>query len=99
MNIGLVYDTPVEKVKRATVILEEIFGTHPKTGDLIVSFNKFTDSALNILVIHIWKGTDGKAHFAEMQELNLRIKERFEAEKIEFAFPSQTLYLKRDSGK
>ena len=99
MNIGLIYDTPVEKVRRATVILEEIFGTHPRTGDLIVSFNKFTDSALNILVVHIWKGTDGKAHFAEMQELNLRIKERFEAEKIELAFPSQTLYLKRESGK
>ena len=37
MNIGLTYDTPVEKVKRATVILEEIFKAHPKTGELIIS--------------------------------------------------------------
>jgi MscS family membrane protein len=99
MNLGLTYDTPVEKVKRATLILEEIFGTHPRTSDLIISFNKFTDSALNILVIHVWSGTDAKAHFAEMQELNLRIKERFQAEKIEFAFPSQTIYLKPEPGK
>lgn len=99
MNIGLTYDTPVEKVKRATLILEEIFGTNPRTGDLIISFNKFTDSALNILVVHVWSGTDAKAHFAEMQALNLLIKERFDAEKIEFAFPSQTIYLKSEPGK
>ncbi len=99
MNLGLTYDTPVEKVRRATLILEEIFGTNPRTSDLIISFNKFTDSALNILVVHVWSGTEAKAHFAEMQELNLRIKECFAAEKIEFAFPSQTIYLKSEPGK
>src|ERR1039458_6860391 len=94
MNLGLTYDTPVEKVKRATVILEEIFRANPKTADLIISFNKFGDSALNIFVVHIWNGTDAKAHFAEMQELNLKIKERFDAEKIELAFPTRTIHLK-----
>jgi len=54
---------------------------------------------LNILVVHIWDGTDAKTHFAEMQELNLKIKERFEAEKIEFAYPTQTIFLKQDAGK
>ena len=99
MNFGLTYDTPVEKVKRATVLLEEIFRANPKTADLIISFNKFADSALNIFVVHVWSGTDAKAHFAEMQELNLQIKQRFDAEKIEFAFPSQTVYLKTEAGK
>ena len=95
MNIGLTYDTPVEKVKRATAILEEIFRAHPKTSDLIISFNKFNDSALNIFVVHVWNDTDPKAHFAGMQELNLKIKERFDTEKIEFAFPTQTVYVKK----
>lgn len=99
MNFGLTYDTPVEKVRRATILLEEIFQGNPKTAELIISFNKFGDSALNILVIHAWNGTDAKAHFAEMQELNLKIKERFDAEKIEFAFPTQTVFLKPDGGK
>ncbi len=99
MNIGLTYDTPAEKVKRATTLLEEIFRANPKTADLIISFNKFADSALNIFVVHVWSGTDGKEHFAAMQELNLRIKERFDAEKIEFAFPTQTVYLKTEAGK
>jgi len=98
MNIGLTYDTPVEKVQRATLILREVFGAHPRTSDLIISFNRFADSALNILVVHSWNGADAKAHFADMQELNLKIKERFDTEKIEFAFPSQTIYLKPQSG-
>ncbi|MFO1489153.1 MAG: mechanosensitive ion channel family protein [Verrucomicrobiota bacterium] len=97
MNIGITYDTPAEKVKRATAILNEIFRGHPRTKDLIISFNKFNDSALNLLVVHVWDGTDGKEHFAGLQELNLRVKERFDAEKIEFAFPSQTVYLKQDA--
>ena len=86
-------------MKRATVLLEEIFRANPKTADLIISFNKFADSALNIFVVHVWSGTDAKAHFAEMQELNLQIKQRFDAEKIEFAFPTQTVYLKTEAGK
>ena len=94
MNLGVTYDTPVAKVKRATVILEEIFRANPRTLDLIISFNRFADSALNIFVVHVWNGTDPKQHFAEMQELNLKIKQRFEAEKIEFAFPTQTVHLK-----
>jgi MscS family membrane protein len=97
MNFGLTTETPVEKIRRATVLLEEIFRANPRTSELLVSFNKFTDSALNILVAHVWNGTEAKAHFAEMQEMNLQIKARFEAEKIEFANPTQTIYLK--SGK
>jgi len=99
MNFGLTYDTPVEKVRRATALLEEIFRANPKTTDLIISFNKFADSALNIFVVHVWNGTDAKLHFAEMQELNLQIKQRFDAEKIEFAFPTQTVHLKTEAGK
>lgn len=95
MNLGLTYDMPVEKMKRATAILEAVFRAHPKTADLIISFNKFGDSALNIFVVHVWDGTDAKEHFAALQELNLKIKERFDAEKIEFAFPTQTVYVKQ----
>lgn len=96
MNFGITYNTPAEKVKRATAILEEVFRANPKTADLLISFNKFVDSALNILVVHVWNGVDAKEHFAALQELNLKIKERFDAEKIEFAFPTQTVYVKQD---
>lgn len=97
MNIGIIYDTPAAKVRRALAILEEIYKAHPQTTDLLVNFNKFADSALNIQVVHWWGSTDAKAYLAGMQEINLAIKERFDAEGINFAFPTQTVYLKQDS--
>ena len=98
MNIGLTYDLPAEKVRRALEILDETYRGHPMTADLTVTFNKFTDSSLNILVVHCWKGTDGAAQQAGMQELNLKIKERFDAEGITFAFPARAVYLKQGIG-
>jgi len=97
MNIGVTYDTPAERVQRAIAILEEVLRPHPKTADLIISFNKFESASLNILVVHWWNSTDFKAYLQEFQLLNLEIKRRFDAEKISFAFPTQTIYLKQDS--
>ena len=97
MNIGVTYDTPAEKVARAMQILEDVFKPHPMTSDLIISFNKFEASSLNILVVHWWNSTDFKVYLAGLQLLNLEVKRRFDAEAISFAFPSQTLYLKQDS--
>ena len=96
MNVGLTYDTPPEKVRRALQILEDVYKRHPKTSDFVMSFNKFESSSLNILVVHWWGDTDFKAYLAGIQEMNLKLKERFDAESIEFAFPTQTLHLKAD---
>ena len=97
MNIGITYDTPVEKIKLALKIIEEVFRGHPKTEKLVMSFNKFENSSLNILVIHWWNDADFLASLAGLQEMNLTLKGRFDQEKISFAFPTQTLYLKQDS--
>ena len=97
MNIGVTYDTPAEKIERAMEIIEEIFRPHPKTADLIISFNKFESSSLNILVVHWWDSTDFKEYLLQFQKLNLELKRRFDAEGISFAFPSQTVYLRQDS--
>ena len=97
MNIGVTYDTSMEKLNLAIALLNKIYKTHPKTADLIVSFNKFADCSLNIMVVHWWDSTDYKEYLGGMQELNLKIKERFDAEGISFAFPTRTLYVKQDS--
>lgn len=97
MNFGITYDTPPARVRRALQVLEEVFRGHPKTSDLIISFNKFESASLNILVVHWWGDTDFKAYLGGIQEMNLKLKERFDAEGISFAFPTQTLYVRQDS--
>ncbi len=97
LNIGLTYDTPLPKMQRALTVLDEVFRGHPKTFDVIIGFNRFADSSLNIQVIHWWAGTDYKAYMAGLQELNLTVMGRFAAEGISIAFPTRTLYVKQDS--
>lgn len=97
MNIGITYDTPRPKVERAIAVLNEIYKAHPMTADVWIAFDKFADCSLNILVIHWWNSTVYKDYLGGMQELNLAIKERFDAEGISFAFPTRTLYVKQDS--
>lgn len=97
MNVGVTYDTPAEKVEQAMRIIDSIYRPHPKTSDLIVSFNKFESSSLNILVVHWWDSIDMKEYLLGFQNLNLELKRRFDAEGIGFAFPSQTVYLRQDS--
>lgn len=96
-NIGLTYDTPAEKIELATRILEEVLRKHPSTHDVVIGFNKFADSSLNLSVVHWWKETDYKAYLGGMQAMNLEIKRRFDDQGLQFAFPTQTLYLKQDS--
>lgn len=99
MNIGITYDTPPEKVQRALRILEDVYRGHPMTADVLLSFNKFSDCSLNLLVIHWWNSTVYKDYLAGLQAMNLAIKERFDAEKIEFAFPTRTIYVKPTSAE
>jgi MscS family membrane protein len=85
MNFALARSLPAEKVKRAVALLEEIYRANPMTQDVWVSFNQFTGPNLNIQVIHWWKGNDYQKYLAGMQEMNLAVKERFDAEGIAFA--------------
>jgi MscS family membrane protein len=96
VNLKLTYDTPAEKVKRATAILEEVYRSHSKTTGLLISFNKFGESALNVYIEHIWNGVDATEHFAQLQRWNLEIKQRFEAENIAFALPTHTVHIKNE---
>ena len=83
-----------ERLKSALQLLEEIYRSDPMTKDVIITFNRFADSALNIEVVHFWNGTDQLAYFRGLQALNLRVKEEFDRAGFEFAFPTQTLHMK-----
>lgn len=97
LNIGITYDTPAPRIERALQLIEEIYSGHPLTHDLQIGFDKFEASSINISVVHWCKPTTAKDYQVAIQSMNLALKERFDKEKINFAFPSQTVYLKQDS--
>jgi len=61
-----------------------------------VYFSDFNDWSLNIYMSYWVKPPDYWLYQEVNERANLEIMKRFEAEKIEFAFPSQTLYMKKE---
>jgi MscS family membrane protein len=98
-NIGVTYNTSSEKIKEAVAIITDILEKHPDVisddpdFNYFVGFNEFKDSSLNIVV-----GYSYPPNLASKvrTEVNLAIKERFEKAGIEFAYPTQTVYVKKE---
>jgi len=61
-----------------------------------VFFNDFNDWSLNLLVIYWYHPPKYWDFLAFSQDFNLKVMRAFEEEGIEFAFPTQTLYLAND---
>ena len=85
INLVLARDLPAAKIKKAIALLEQIYRGHPMTQDAWVSFNQFAGANTNVVVVHWWKGNSQREYLAALQEMNLAVKEKFEAEGINLA--------------
>ena len=94
-NITIPYNTSPEKVRRAKEIVLEILANHEGMKPDFpprVYFNEFNESSLN-LIVHYWYHPADYWKYMEFGErVNMEILARFNAEGIEFAFPTQTLH-------
>ncbi len=89
-NLGLTYETPVKKMNKAIELITEIVNNHENCENYpIVQFSEFKDSALNLLVIYY---AENDKWFAARHDINMSIKEAFEKNKIDFAYPTQMIY-------
>ena len=85
MNLVLTHTTPAAKVERALSLLAEIYRGHPMTLEVFISFNRFAGRHINIMIVHWWKGTEYRQYLAGIQQMNLAVKTRFDAEGISLA--------------
>jgi MscS family membrane protein len=98
-NIGITYDTPPDKVEKAVQIIGEILENHEGIKEDFpprVFFNGFNDWSLNIMVIVWYHPPNYWDYQAWLQKTCLEIMRRFDAEDIDFAFPSRTIYVAND---
>jgi MscS family membrane protein len=99
-NITITYDTPPDKVERALNIIRELLDNHEGLQPDFpprVFFNEFNDASLNLIMLYWYHPPDWAAYMAFSERVNLQIMRAFEAEGIEFAFPTTTNYLAHDS--
>lgn len=95
VDLSLTYDTPIEKIKVFVEGVKHILESHPDTrkDNLQVFFYQFGAHSLDILVDFFIKVPAKMDELNERQRIFLDILRLAEDMKVEFAFPTQTLYL------
>ncbi|MDP3997370.1 MAG: mechanosensitive ion channel family protein [Candidatus Andersenbacteria bacterium] len=93
--LGVVYETPTDKLKKVPVILKDIISGIDHLRFDRAHFKAFGDKALVFEIVYHVVDSDYELFMDAQQAMNLRIKEIFEAENIAFAYPTQTVHLER----
>lgn len=104
-TFGLTYDMNKEDIQRAIDLLKEIAGENDSLVDnevpadapagtkptkkVIASFSGYGDFSLNILFIYFIK--PGGDILGVQNDINFQILQRFAEQKLDFAFPTQTI--------
>lgn len=100
-NITIAYDSGHNGAKRAVEIIKEILADVSEINTdqekpPRVYFSDFNDWSLNIYMSYWVKPPNYWLYQQVNEQVNLEMTRRFEAEGIEFAFPTQTLYMKNE---
>lgn len=94
-TIGVAYETPSEKLKIIPLILRGIIENTENAEIERVHFTEFGDFALKFLISYYVKVADYGVYLDIQQAINFAIKDAFDKEGIEMAYPTSTVILKQ----
>ena len=97
--LSVTYDTSPEKIDAFCEGIRELIKLHPymRKDYYQIYFNEYGPASLNILVYVFWQTPDWNTELRERHRFLLDILRLAKQLNIEFAFPTQTLYLKQDN--
>lgn len=94
-KLGVIYQTPAEKLKAIPQMVKDIIVKQTDAEFDRGHFASFGDFSLDFEFVYYVSGADYAKCMDIQQAINLSIFEIFEREKIEFAYPSQTLFVNK----
>ena len=94
-HLGVTYSTTVEKLKTCLQEIREVLEKHPAIHKetIFVRFDRFNESSLDIFLYFFTITTNWNEYLEIKEEINFRIMEILQAEKVSIAFPSRSIYL------
>ncbi len=95
-NVGVIYGTPVEKLKKIPGMIEGIISPLENVEFDRTHFKTLGDFSLDFSVVYYVLAPAYAAYLDVQQAINLKIYQRFEEEGIEFAYPTQTVMLESE---
>jgi small-conductance mechanosensitive channel len=94
-KLGVTYQTPRDKLKQIPLILREAIEAQDRIRFDRAHFQSYGPSSLDFEIVYYVLKPDYNLYMDIQQAINLRIHKCFEQEGIDFAYPSQTIYVHR----
>jgi MscS family membrane protein len=96
ITIGTLYENSRADLERALALMNSVIRANPRVDHCETNLLQFGDSSVELQAI-FWADYKTSPDYNRlMSELQLALKEAFDQGRIAFAFPTQTVYLKRD---
>ena len=98
MHIGLTYATSSEQIVQITEAIKAMLEQHEGIShedSLMVNFDSFGDSALNIFIYTFTKTANWAKYLETREDIHLKIMKIIEENGSSFAFPSQSIYVEQ----
>jgi small-conductance mechanosensitive channel len=92
-SVGVVYQTSHQKLTKIPRIIKNIIEKQEHTRFDRAHFKEYGAYALNFEMVYWIENPDYNIYMDIQQAINLEIFQQFEREGIEFAYPSQSIYL------
>ncbi len=94
-KLGVTYETSLQKMKDIPEIIADIIKKVDNTLFDRAHFFSYGDFSLDIEVVYYVFSGDYNKYMDIQQEINLEIMNEFQKRRIDFAFPTQTLYINK----
>ncbi len=94
-KLGFTYQTSLQQLQEIPVVIRNIIKDINDTTFDRAHFASYGDFSLIFEVVYYVDGGDYNKYMDIQQEINFRIKEELEKRGVEFAYPTQTLFLSK----
>jgi len=96
-TLGVVYQSTYNQLTEITEIVKSIIEEHQDVAYDRGHFKSYGDFSLNFEFVYYILSSDYNKYMDTQQSINLKIYSEFEKRGIEFAYPTQTLFLNKDN--
>jgi len=96
-QLGAIYQTPADKLKIIPELVKQIIIDNPDSEFDRGHFKSFGDFSLNFEFVYYVLSAEYSVYMDIQQAINLKIYKKFEEEGIEFAYPTQTLFVNKEA--
>jgi len=94
-KIGVTYETAMDRIRDVLDIIRETIDRIEGATLDRSHFSSFGDFSLNFEIVYYVETGDYTKYMDIQQNINFSLKENFENKGIEFAYPTQTLYINK----